>query len=118
VLRSCFLKSRRKQQPTTAGALELDVDEIPAAQQSDEIDGQRIQMAVAELPDEFRVVLVMFYFEELSYKEIAEQLDLKIGTVMSRLSRAKGRLRHKLLATQNFDRSSSTASSLVPPTNR
>ena len=38
----------------------------------------------------------MFYFEELSYQEIAEQLEIPIGTVMSRLSRAKGHLRRRL----------------------
>jgi RNA polymerase sigma-70 factor (ECF subfamily) len=38
----------------------------------------------------------MFYFEELSYQEIAEQLEVPMGTVMSRLSRAKGHLRQRL----------------------
>lgn len=38
----------------------------------------------------------MFYFEERSYREIADQLQLPVGTVMSRLSRAKAQLRKKL----------------------
>jgi RNA polymerase sigma-70 factor (ECF subfamily) len=62
----------------------------------DAIDQQGLAEALAELPDEFRVVVLMFYFEDLSYKEIAEQLELPIGTVMSRLSRAKGHLRRRL----------------------
>ena len=45
---------------------------------------------------EFRVPVVLFYFENLSYRDIAEQLDLPIGTIMSRLSRAKSQLRRKL----------------------
>ncbi len=45
------------------------------------------------MPDAFRLVVVMFYFEECSYREIAERLEVPIGTVMSRLARAKGHLR-------------------------
>ena len=39
----------------------------------------------------------MYYFENLAYREIAEKLKLPIGTVMSRLARAKGHLRAKLI---------------------
>ncbi|MGD0384257.1 MAG: sigma factor-like helix-turn-helix DNA-binding protein, partial [Thermoguttaceae bacterium] len=40
-----------------------------------------------------------FYFEERSYREIAQELDLPLGTVMSRLARAKARLRTKLFSS-------------------
>ena len=56
-----------------------------------------IQQALDELPEKFRLILVMFYFEDCSYREIAEKLDLPMGTVMSRLARAKGYLRSRLL---------------------
>ena len=46
--------------------------------------------------DEYRLVVVMFYFEHCSYKQIADRLELPIGTVMSRLARAKQRLRLEL----------------------
>jgi RNA polymerase sigma-70 factor, ECF subfamily len=97
IARNCFLKSRRRQQPATAEALGLEIDHVPdCPPASDDIDREALASALAQLPDDFRVVLLMFYFEELSYQEIAAQLDLPLGTVMSRLSRAKGHLRAKL----------------------
>ena len=97
VVRSCFLKSRRRKRPAPAANLELNVDEIPESLTDEsEVDTELLQNVLDELPDDSRIVLVMFYFEELSYKEIAAALDVPIGTVMSRLARAKGRLRHAL----------------------
>ena len=61
-------------------------------------DAQMVRAALAELPLEFREVMVMRELEELSYKEIATIADLPIGTVMSRLARGRKRL-HSLLAT-------------------
>ena len=101
VLRSCFLKSRRRPRPVAAANLELDVEEVPEHRIAEQtLDKQELQQAVQDLPENFRLVVLMFYFEELSYKEIAERLKLPIGTVMSQLSRAKGRLRHRLFAEQ------------------
>ncbi|HUT13883.1 MAG TPA: sigma-70 family RNA polymerase sigma factor [Thermoguttaceae bacterium] len=97
ILRNCFLKLRQRQRPVPAANLQLNIDSIPAeVPEEPEIDQQRLQEAVNQLSDSFRVVLVMFYFEECSYREIAERLDLPIGTVMSRLARAKGHLRSML----------------------
>jgi RNA polymerase sigma-70 factor, ECF subfamily len=50
--------------------------------------------AIAELPLAFREVLVLRELEELSYKEIARIVDIPLGTVMSRLARARGLLQH------------------------
>ena len=59
-------------------------------------DGAMIRAALEELPDEFREVIVMRDIEGLSYKEIADAADVPIGTVMSRLARARGRLARSL----------------------
>ncbi len=61
-----------------------------------ELTSERLQAALNELSVEFRVPVVLFYFENLSYRDIAQQLELPLGTIMSRLSRAKSQLRRKL----------------------
>ncbi|MGN6134624.1 MAG: RNA polymerase sigma factor [Aureliella sp.] len=61
-----------------------------------------IQAALCQLNQEARVALLMYYFEDLSYAEIAQQLQIPIGTVMSRLSRGREHLRRALeLALQS-----------------
>ena len=55
-----------------------------------------LQDAVLQLSAEQRAVFVLRTFEDLSYKEIADALDLSVGTVMSRLSRAREKLRESL----------------------
>jgi RNA polymerase sigma-70 factor, ECF subfamily len=96
ILRNCFLKERQRKRPMPAADAAVDVDLIASPAGEDEIDRDQLQAALNRLPEVFRVAVVMFYFEECSYQEIAEQLDLPIGTVMSRLARAKGHLRTML----------------------
>jgi len=61
-----------------------------------DLTSEQLQAALNELPVEFRVPVVLFYFENLSYRDIAQHLNLPLGTIMSRLSRAKTQLRRKL----------------------
>jgi RNA polymerase sigma-70 factor (ECF subfamily) len=61
----------------------------------------RMRKAVESLPPDFREVVVLREIEEMSYKEIAEITGLPAGTVMSRLSRARGRLRQSLIELMN-----------------
>lgn len=76
-----------------------EMDEAPdslAASVEEELvrraDAERLREAIASLPAEFREVLVLREFEELSYRAIAEVSGIPVGTVMSRLSRARARL--------------------------
>jgi RNA polymerase sigma-70 factor, ECF subfamily len=55
-----------------------------------------VQQSLDQLPLDYRTVVVMFYFEQLSYTEIAEQLEIPLGTVMSRLNRGKAHLKKTL----------------------
>ena len=60
------------------------------------LDRQAMAQALEELPVEFREVIVLRELEDLSYKEIAQIADLPIGTVMSRLARARQRLQQNM----------------------
>jgi RNA polymerase sigma-70 factor, ECF subfamily len=62
-----------------------------------DIDPERLQRALNDLPETFRTPIILYYFEDFSYRDIAEQMELPIGTVMSRLARAKAHLRGRLL---------------------
>lgn len=61
------------------------------------VESAQLQAALMEVPGDFRAVLILYYFEEFSYRDIAEQLKVPIGTVMSRLARAKQFLKAKLV---------------------
>lgn len=97
ILRHAYSKLSAKRLPLSASPFEIDLDEV-VDELPDEplVDPQRLQEAIDELPDEFKLVVLLFYFEECSYREIAERLSVAPGTVMSRLARAKARLRAKL----------------------
>ena len=56
------------------------------------------QAVLAELPEIFRTVLVLREFEEMAYQDIADVLGISIGTVESRLFRARAKFKQKLLA--------------------
>jgi RNA polymerase sigma-70 factor (ECF subfamily) len=62
----------------------------------DGLTDEEVVAAVQELPDNYREVVLLADVEEFSYKEIAEVLSLPMGTVMSRLSRARKALRMSL----------------------
>lgn len=75
----------------------------PSAERGDDALERRqlagaLEAAVAALPQHYREVVHLFHVEHLSYKEIADTLDVPIGTVMTWLHRARARLRTELTA--------------------
>ncbi len=100
-LKNCFLKSGRRKRPQAESNLEIRVDQLACySPPTEPVDGEALQLALNRLSDEHRIILNMYYFEQLSYLEIASILEVKVGTVMSRLSRAKSRLRGILIANR------------------
>jgi RNA polymerase sigma-70 factor (ECF subfamily) len=97
ILRNCFLKDRQRRRLILAGDSEFRIDSVAAPQKKDESDHDRLQAALDWLPENHRVALVMFFFEDCSYREIAERLEIPIGTVMSRMARARAQLKTILL---------------------
>jgi len=98
VRNTCYTWLRRNRTAELSG----DFDEIVNAQESEapdpetahvlKVQAQLVNEAIDKLPVEFREVVVLRELEELSYKEIAVVTGIPIGTVMSRLARARKRL--------------------------
>ncbi len=64
------------------------------------MDSSILKEALNNLPEKHHTILLLFYMEGLPYKEIASFLDIPIGTVMSRLTRARAFLKKELMAHQ------------------
>jgi RNA polymerase sigma factor (sigma-70 family) len=72
-----------------------DLPHVPAAC-VERLDAQTLLSLLGQLDDDYRAVLLLYYVEDLSYKEIAEVLKIPLGTVQSRLARAKAQLLRRL----------------------
>jgi len=100
ILRNTFLTSRTGMRAATdqfddekADVILPPVKETPESLLVEKANRELLQKALAELPVPFREVVLLADVEEMSYQEIAETLGIPAGTVMSRLSRARGALR-------------------------
>jgi RNA polymerase sigma factor (sigma-70 family) len=93
---------REKRQPTSATEESLEqsglngVDSLPIDPSSFQAMDEKLVRALDDLPEDYRTVMLLWAVEELSYKEIADTLEVPIGTVMSRLFRARQRLAAQL----------------------
>jgi RNA polymerase sigma-70 factor (ECF subfamily) len=96
ILRHAWCKLCRRERIHGEALSELEANCRSAKESEEDFDRERLQAALNDLPEEFRLVVLMYFFEDLSYQEIAAQLKIPIGTVMSRLSRAKQHLRRRL----------------------
>ncbi len=103
ILRNSFLSSRTGLKVTLAIDEGADESLLPSESNTPEsilisqATRDVVQQALADLPVPFREILLLCEVEEMSYQEIAETLAIPIGTVMSRLFRARKALRDLLL---------------------
>jgi RNA polymerase sigma-70 factor (ECF subfamily) len=97
ILRNAYLHRVRAEQREKCVSVEA-LGNLPerSPEPLPDIDPEQLQAALNELPEVFRTPIILYYFEEFSYRDIAEQMELPIGTVMSRLARAKAFLRCRL----------------------
>src|SRR5207253_6911548 len=97
ILRNAYLHRVRAGRQERCVPLEAvgDLPE-PSADSLPVLDPEQLQHALNELPEVFRTPIILYYFEDFSYRDIAEQMDLPLGTVMSRLARARAHLRSRL----------------------
>jgi RNA polymerase sigma-70 factor, ECF subfamily len=91
-----FVDGRRKNNRHPHLEIEAADHELPVElpQGPARLDASAALQALAQVDDLFRAPLILFYLEDHSYLEIAEILKIPPGTVMSRISRGRGMLRH------------------------
>jgi RNA polymerase sigma-70 factor (ECF subfamily) len=98
ILRNAYLYHVRSERTQKLVSLENmgDFPEASSPEPAFEVDANALQVALNELPEVYRTPIILYYFEDFSYRDIADQMELPIGTVMSRLARAKAFLRQRL----------------------
>jgi RNA polymerase sigma factor (sigma-70 family) len=104
ILRNTFLTSRSGLRAAPQLSIEDDREQVeeamgnagPESMMITRIDGVAVRRAIDDLPLLFREVLLLADVEEMSYREIAEALSIPIGTVTSRLMRARRKVREAI----------------------
>ncbi len=111
ILRNAWIDRGRRSQ--TEG-VQVDIDDTHdlASKEGAAVPENRLMLdatakAIATLPDDQREVLVLVCVEDLAYREVAEMLGVPIGTVMSRLARARKKLSEELGINEDEGRSDS-----------
>ncbi|TAK87681.1 MAG: RNA polymerase sigma factor [Betaproteobacteria bacterium] len=105
ILHNVFIDRFRAQRASPVEAMgEEEVDAPVRATQTDMLEVRDLDNALLRLPADQRAVLLLVAVERMNYEQIANALDIPLGTVMSRLSRARERLRAILTASETVSR--------------
>jgi RNA polymerase sigma-70 factor (ECF subfamily) len=97
-------KYRKRQREGTGGSLDDDqaleppapAEEAPDRQVFDHLLGAEIENALAQVPEVFRIAVILSDIEGMTYEEIAEATEVPVGTVRSRIARGRAALRQRL----------------------
>lgn len=93
VMHNVFVNQVRSAAVSRTMALEESMAEQPQPQGADRLEIRDLDAALQRLPEEQRAVVLLVGLEQMTYEEAARVLEVPIGTVMSRLSRGRERLR-------------------------
>ncbi len=100
ILRNAWIDHARR---TTTQGVVVDIDDVPEASVVDGVHHmetvlllRKTELAMAQLPDDQREVMMLVCVEELTYREAADAIGVPIGTIMSRLARARLALAEKI----------------------
>jgi RNA polymerase sigma-70 factor (ECF subfamily) len=101
-----WLKSKRRAAiPFSTLALNRDLEnhvasrsERPVCEQNE--DDEDLHQAIAELPEDCREALLLYYFQDVTYQELADSLEVSAATINARLTRARSLLRRRLVIGQ------------------
>lgn len=113
IVTNVFLDARKRRRSRPAESLEqlIDADDRALARHADEASvnpqaeleraerDELLQRAIASLPEYQRAMILLYHVEGMSYEEIAQAMDLPVGTVKSRLNRARRALREALMGS-------------------
>ncbi len=105
ILHREFLRLRRRATAHPQTSLEFSEHELPpiTVDHATSLDAKMLLRVLQSLEEKFRMPLILFYLDQLSYKEIAATLDVPIGTVMSRIARGKQALRQRMEHARRAD---------------
>jgi RNA polymerase sigma factor (sigma-70 family) len=94
-----FLKTRRRQSRFPHQELEASEPELPAIQPAmvNELDAADVVAALSQVRELYQAPVALFYLDDMSYQEIADVLEVPIGTVQSRIARGKAELQRLLM---------------------
>lgn len=101
IMRHCHSQMRRKTHAGSHVSLSDMIGDLPSEEKLPH-DSIALHQSLERLDDRHRLPLVLFYFDDLSYRAIADALEIPVGTVMSRIARAKKMLHDSLRSQQKL----------------